>query len=146
MNNKTTLGIIAVVIAGVSFFGGVKYDQSKNAAVSGTNSNFASQNGQARMNGTVGQRGGARMMGGGAASGSIISKDATSITISLRDGGSKIVFLSPSTTINKMTTGTSSDLIVGKEVSVNGTPNADGSVNALSIQLRSATTTQAMGR
>lgn len=129
--NKTTLGIIGVVIAGISFFGGVKYDQSKSASVSTAGSNFA-QNGQARTGGQRGTRGAFN-----GASGSIVSKDATGITVSLRDGtGSKIVFLSASTTVMKTTNGTASDLIIGKEVSVNGTTNPDGSINAQSIQLR----------
>lgn len=131
MNNKTTLGIIGIVIAGVSFFGGVKYDQSKSVALTSVNGN----GGQARMNGVGGQRGTRGAFNG--ASGSIVAKDATSITVSLRDGsGSKIIFISPSTTVSKTTTGTEGDLIVGKEVSVAGTPNPDGSINAQSIQLR----------
>ncbi len=133
--NKTILGIIGVVIAGVSFFVGIKYDQSKSTTL--TNSAGFTQNGQARMNG--GQRG---MRGAGAfngASGSIVAKDATSITLSLRDGsGSKIIFFSPSTMISKTTTGAAGDLVSGKEVSVNGTANPDGSINAQSIQIRSS--------
>lgn len=129
--NKTTLGIIGVVIAGVSFFAGVKYDQGKSVALTSVNGN----GGQARMNGTGGQRGMRGAFNG--ASGNIVAKDATSITVSLRDGsGSKIIFISPSTTVSKTTTGAAGDLIVGKEVSVAGTPNPDGSINAQSVQLR----------
>lgn len=132
MNNKTKLIVGGAIIASVSFFGGVKYDQSKTVSLSTTGANFA-QNGQARMGG---QRG-TGMRGFNGASGSIVAKDATSITVNLRDGnGSKIVFLSASTTVMKITNGTVSDLALGKEVFVNGTPNPDGSINAQSIQLR----------
>lgn len=130
MNNKTKLIVGGVVLVGISFFGGVKYDQSKSTSL-------VSTNGQTRMAGIGGMRGtrGAGAFNG--ASGSVVAKDATSITIGLRDGtGSKIVFLSASTTVMKTTNGTVNDLIVGKEVSVNGSANPDGSINAQSIQLR----------
>lgn len=132
MNNKTTLGIIGVVIAGVSFFGGVKYDQSKSVVLTNVNGN----GGQARMNGVGGQRG-MRGAFGGATAGQIVSKDATSITVSMRDGGSKIIFVSPSTTVTKSVEGQVNDLAIGKDVVVTGTANPDGSISAQSIQLRS---------
>lgn len=129
-NKKELAG--AIIIAIVSFYGGMKYDQSKNASFSSPTPNSA-QNGLGRMGGQRG--GGMRAFNG--ASGSIVAKDATSITLSLRDGsGSKIIFVSPSTLVSKSVTGSESDLLVGKEVSVNGTANSDGSINAQSIQLR----------
>ena len=128
---KTTLGIIVVAIAVASFFTGIKYNQSKSVSLSRAGSNFA-QNGQMRISGQLGTR--ASFNG---ASGSIVAKDATGITLSLRDGaGSKIVFLSSSTTIMMTTSGTTKDLIIGKEVTVNGTANPDGSINAQTIQVR----------
>lgn len=133
MNKQTKLIIGGLVIAGVSFFAGAKYDQSKTASLFST-SGFT-QNGQ-RMGSGFGQRG-AGMRSFNGAAGTIVSKDATSITLSLRDGsGSKIVFLSASTTIMKTTDGTTGDLIPGKDVSVNGSANSDGSINAQSIQVR----------
>ena len=71
-------------------------------------------------------------------SGDIISKDAMSITVKLRDGGSKIVFFSDTTEISRFASGSASDLLVGKSVMVNGKTNDDGSVTAQSIQLRPA--------
>ncbi|MFZ2303385.1 MAG: hypothetical protein WAV98_01175 [Minisyncoccia bacterium] len=129
--NKTTLGIIGIVVAVISFFAGFKYDQSKSVSPRAVGSNFE-QNGQVRMGGQFGTRGAFN-----GASGSIVAKDATGITLRLRDdAGSKIVFLSASTTIMMTTSGTANDLIVGKDVTVNGTANPDGSINAQSIQVR----------
>ncbi|OIO07392.1 hypothetical protein CO115_00755 [Candidatus Falkowbacteria bacterium CG_4_9_14_3_um_filter_36_9] len=54
----------------------------------------------------------------------------------MRDGGSKIVFLSDSTSIGKTTDGTVADLEAGKQVTINGKDNSDGSVTAQSIQIR----------
>lgn len=133
MNNQTKLIIGGIIIAGVSFFAGAKYDQSKTTAVTTGGTSFT-QNGQTRTGGVRGARTGGTFNG---ASGSIVSKDSTGITVKLRDGsGSKIIFVSPSTTYTKTTAGTTADLVIGKEVMVTGTPNPDGSINAQSIQLR----------
>jgi hypothetical protein len=79
---------------------------------------------------------GGRSGQGGDTAGNIISKDATSITIGLRAGGSKIVFFSPATSISTTASGTPTDLLTGKQVVVQGTTNTDGGVNATSIQVR----------
>lgn len=129
------MGIIGVVIAGVSFFSGVKYDQSTTVVSTRGNANLMGQNAQFRMGSTTGQRG-RGVMGGGAV-GSIVSKDATSITVSTIGGGSKIVFTSQSTKVTKTIDGALGDLVAGKDVSVSGTPNPDGSINAELVQLRS---------
>jgi len=68
-------------------------------------------------------------------SGEIISMDDKSITIKLTDGGSKIIFLSDTTSIGKMTEGTIADLEVGKKITTSGTANNDGSITAKSIQI-----------
>ncbi len=125
--NKIILGIVAMlVIGGGAFYGGTLYGKSQNAASNATaRASFALR----------GSRTGAA--GAGFTSGSIVAEDSSSITLALPAGsGSKIVFYSAGTTINKMASGTASDLKTGTNVSVTGTTNSDGSITAQSIQIR----------
>lgn len=128
--NKKIAGIVGVIIiSGVSFFGGMKYTASQNP-VSTRGVGF--QRG-IRTGGT----------GGGFVTGEIISKDDKSVTIKLRDprqpdgqGGSKIIFLSASTSIMKSILGSLGDITVGEQITATGNTNADGSITAQSIQMR----------
>ena len=137
----------AVVVGGGAFYGGMKYAQSKvpqgrlSQADFQNLQNFSPEERQQRLQelgaNAGGFRGGQRGgNAGGFTTGEIISKDDKSVTVKLRDGGSKIVFLSDSTEITKSAAGTLSDLEVGKNISVNGTANSDGSITAQLIQLR----------
>jgi hypothetical protein len=76
--------------------------------------------------------------------GEVLSKDATGITIKLRNGGSQIVLIGGSAQVLKSVTGTLNDVAVGSNVTVIGTANSDGSFTANSIQLRNGTTTPRM--
>ena len=134
--NKTVITMVAaVIIAGVGgFFAGMKYDQSKTLA---DRQARAQQFGGAA--GAGGQRGaGVRASGGGLFAGEILSKDEKSITVKLRDGGSKIIFFSDSTQIMKTAAGLLGDLKIGEQVTANGTANSDGSITAQTIQIRPA--------
>ncbi|MEI6552974.1 MAG: hypothetical protein WCO09_00215, partial [bacterium] len=64
------------------------------------------------------------------------NKDATSITVKLRDGGSKIIFVASSTVVQKTSAGSINDIVVGSQISANGPTNADGSINAATISSR----------
>ncbi len=130
MNKKTQIIVGFVVVAALSFYGGMKYNQSK--AVTNTRTGTGQFAGGQR-----GTRGG----GTGAVMGEILSKDDTSITVKMRSGGSSIVFLTANTPVMKSVAGANTDLAVGQQVMVFGTPNSDGSVTAQSIQIRPATTT-----
>jgi hypothetical protein len=83
--------------------------------------------------GGTGPTGGNR--GGGFVSGSIMAEDSNSITVKLADGSTKIVLYSGSTNINVSQAGSAADLVVGKDVTITGTANTDGSVTATRIQM-----------
>lgn len=117
-----------VVLVGGVFYSGMRYGTSV-ARTPGT--------GMERFAGGLGGvRGG--QQGSSIVSGDILNKDATSVTVKLRDGGSKIVFFSDTTEISRFASGSATDLTVGQSVTVSGKTNTDGSVTAQSIQLRPA--------
>ena len=76
----------AVAVGGGSFYGGMKYQASKMQSRLGAG-NFQNMRDLSTGRQVLANRAGANMSGG-----EIISKDDKSITIKLRDGGSKIVF------------------------------------------------------
>lgn len=133
-NNQFMMAaVVALVVGGgAGFFGGMKYQQSQTASFRA--------NGAAGATGFAGRGMGTR--GAGANSGygmrpvvgQILSQDATSITVKLADGSSKIVLLPASATYSKTSTGAKTDLKVGDQVGVFGATNPDGSVTAQSIQ------------
>lgn len=130
------LVIVALVLSGGSFYGGTVY--AKNARMTSAASRQGgfgngSFGGMRNGNGTGGQ---GRGNMAGFSNGEIVSKDASSLTLKLRDGGSKIIFYSSSTTIGKMTNGSIDDVVAGENITVTGTPNQDGSIAATMIQLR----------
>ena len=154
MNKLITIVIAtAVVVGGGAFFGGMKYAESKSPRGRLSQADFQNlqnlspEERQQRLqelgaNAGAGFRGGAgggQRGGGGFTAGEIIAKDNKSVTVKLQDGGSKIVFLSDSTEITKSVAGALSDLEIGKNVSVSGAANSDGSVTVQSIQLRTRT-------
>lgn len=133
------LALAGLVICGTAFFGGLKYGESKSAVGFGTG-NFANLTPEQRAQ-FMTRGGGNRMSGGmmaraGATNGEILSKDDKSITIKLRDGGSRIVFLSDATEVSTFAATNRDALAAGKSVSVFGASNSDGSVTAQSIQIR----------
>ena len=133
-NKKIGLMVLGILILVAVFYGGMVYGKSQVPARIGVAGAFA--------RGAGGMRG-AGGAAGGFTTGQIIAKDATSITVQLIAGGaagtgsgSKIVFLNNNTKITKSVSGTATDLAVGTEISVTGTPNTDGSINAQSVQIR----------
>ncbi len=130
--NIVTLIVVVVVGGGVGFLSGMKYESGKSVTAVSSDRTLRFGSGQNAQ----GTGGGMRTrLGGGATFGEVVSKDETSITVKMRDGGSRIVFYTPTTPLTKMMAGTISELVVGANVVVGGTPNPDGSVTAQSIQL-----------
>lgn len=72
---------------------------------------------------------------GGGASGTIGSVSADQMTITTQAGGSRIVLLTPTTTVTQVTAATKAvtDLTSGETVTVVGTANPDGSVTATRV-------------
>ncbi len=134
MNKKTLIGaiVLALLIGGGAFYGGMTYAKTGVPARGG---NFAGQ----FTGGTANRMGGAATRtGGGFTAGQILSKDATSITIKMQDGSTKIVLIATSTQVTKMAPASVNDLTSGTDVVVTGPANSDGSVTAQSIQVRPA--------
>ena len=141
MNTQKTIiiSVIAIIITGVTaFYIGMHFGQSN------TNSfaNLSPEERQQRAQ-QFGARGGisagrGRNLGpnGDVAGGEILSQDDKSITLKLRDGGSRIVFFTNNIPVNKLASGSYQDLKVGSRVMITGTKNPDGSLLAESILLR----------
>ncbi len=130
MKNKENIikiVVVVIIVAGIAFYAGIKYGSSKNTQTQAGSGQF-----RANLNG--GNR--AVRQGGAFITGEIITKDAQSVTVKLREGGSNIVFLNSSTTIQKSSVGSLNDIITGTQVTITGSKNPDGSMNAQSIQIR----------
>lgn len=136
---KILLSVIAttVIVGGCAFFGGMQYAKSQTPDMGDLASRFGDFDPSQRsgMSGGVGGFTRGQAGGGGLVSGEILSMDAESMTIKLPDGGSKLVFFSGASKINKMTEGSSTDLATGTTITVTGTSNDDGSVTASTIQI-----------
>ncbi|HUX35556.1 MAG TPA: DUF5666 domain-containing protein [Candidatus Paceibacterota bacterium] len=114
----------AVISAIIFFYGGMKYGEQGAAG------------GRLQSQQMRGQRSGGFQTAGGFVTGQVLSKDAQSITVQARDGSSRIVLYSSSTSVVKSVAGSLSDISAGAQVTVQGTQNSDGSVTAQTIQVR----------
>lgn len=134
MKNKQIIIVIVVliIVGGLSFYAGTKVGGGNPNANKVGQFNAGGPNGMMRTN-----RGGAQA-GSGFVNGEVLSKDATSVTVKLQNGGSKIIFLTAGTTVQKTVAGTIDDVVVGSQITANGQSNADGSINAISISQRPA--------
>jgi hypothetical protein len=141
--------LIAVIVAGAgAFYGGTVYEKNSLASQGMLR---GGGNGQFRGNGQGGP-GGPDNQGQGRqfgfrgpnpngdntdfAAGQITAKDDKSVTVKDRNGSSKIIFFSDSTTVGKAVQGSASDLNVGQQIVANGKNNPDGSLSAQNIQIR----------
>ena len=127
----SSLLVCAVVFFGVGFYSGKTY-QSKQAPANSVSDTASGGFNRGEGSGGRGGRGGF----GGMTMGEVVSKDSSGLTLKLRDGGSKVIFVTTSTIVGHMTTGTMDDITTGSNVAVNGATNSDGSITANSIQIR----------
>jgi hypothetical protein len=126
MKKNLIIAIIAVLVVGAgAFYGGMKYAGSKTTSTSSQGTR------------QFGQRGAGRN-GGGFVSGTVLKQDATSITVKMPDGSTKIIFVPSSAKVQMSVDGKLTDVAIGKTVMVNGTTNSDGSVTASNIQIRNS--------
>ncbi|HVU80124.1 MAG TPA: hypothetical protein VHD37_02045, partial [Candidatus Paceibacterota bacterium] len=101
---KAIAAVAAVIIAGASFWGGMAY--AKHASPMRGNFQFGMGNGAFMRGGAAFSGGASAGRGQGAiTAGSVLSQDASSITLKLMDGGTRIVLLSASTTVSKTAQG-----------------------------------------
>ncbi|MFA7319723.1 MAG: DUF5666 domain-containing protein [Parcubacteria group bacterium] len=154
MNNKVIVIAVAValIMGGAGFYGGTVYGKkslvsNKQGGIGMMAGNFSGRSvgadgqGQARSGG-IGMKNG---NGGGFLTGQIIAKDDKSITVKDRNGSSKIILYSSSSTVGKTVDGSTADLATGQDVMVTGTTNSDGSLTAQNIQIRPAASSQDAG-
>jgi hypothetical protein len=136
-----TVIIVGVVCLIIGFYSGNVYGKNN------VNKSIVVQNGtQGQFSGRNGGNGSGMMRNGGGFGGGtvgeVLSKDDKSITLKLRDGGSKIVFFGSSVPITHSVAGTLADVVIGNQIVVNGNTNTDGSVTATSIQIRPNVSTE----
>ena len=132
-NQIIAVALGAIVIAAGSFYAGTKLPRG--GMMRGGFPQGGMQGAGARNN----------LNRGAMTVGTVIAKDAGSITVQLgnpastttpQDTGSRIIFYSSSTQVGKFSVGSEADVVVGSPVMVTGTPNADGSITAQMIQIR----------
>jgi hypothetical protein len=133
MKNKNIIVtvLLLILVGAGSFFGGMKYQQSKTASLFGQ---FAGGRNTNNPQGRTGQNALRNGAGFRPIAGQILSMDSKSITVKMTDGSSKIVILSDKTIYNKTQESSLTDLKVGDNISVFGTTNSDGSVTAQNLQ------------
>lgn len=122
-NSIVIMILVAVLVGGASFFGGMQYQKMQRGTGFGANG--------ARRFGAGGQ--GAN--GGQVVRGEVLSNDGKTVTVKLQDGSTKLVLVSGATTITEATKASENALSQGKQVMVFGSSNPDGSVGAQNISI-----------
>lgn len=135
MTTKTTIAVTAIVcllVGGtVGYFGQSLIRQNRAFGPMGNRS--MSQGGMGNFQGRPGQNG--QMTDGGRVIGQVQSIADGRLTVQTPNNSSQIVLVNGSTTYQKMTSGSASDVASGTQVIVTGQQNPDGSTTATSIQI-----------
>ncbi len=135
-NNFAITAVVAVIVGALGFWGGMQYQKSRRGSFPG-NIPQGFRNGFGQTQQTNGRSGSARQGGVRPVTGEISAMDDTTLTVKAQDGSSKIIVYSASTTVNKTSAGSISDLKVGEQVTVMGSETTDGPVTAQIISLGS---------
>ncbi|HET8581537.1 MAG TPA: hypothetical protein VFL98_03695 [Candidatus Paceibacterota bacterium] len=132
-----TFAVIAFLIGAAAGFGGSRIFAMRQVSAArfaaGRAFGGADATGTASMRGSFGAR-------GGIVTGTVLSKDSSSITVATQNGSSLVLY-GASTGVSKSVSVPIADVAIGARVSVTGPENSDGSVTAAQIQLLPATTT-----
>jgi hypothetical protein len=140
MNKKLFLiGIIVIIIVGLgSFYGGIKIGQSRCVSPAKViMSENVLKSGQDGVIGQTAKQGAEEIQKVGFVYGKIIAKDDSSFTVKERDGKSRVVSFSDSTTFSKFVPSSSLDLSVSENIIASGAIKEDGSIAAWNIDIRS---------
>ncbi len=125
-NNTLIMIVLVIVVAAGGFFAGMQYQKSQRSSFArGAGGAFGQRTGGTGMN----------RAGGRPVSGDILNSDDKSVTVKMADGSTKIVLVTSTTSINKATAGSKSDLATGIKVAAFGTDNGDGTFTATNIQV-----------
>lgn len=132
MNKHTRVVVIAAVLGlGIGFSAGYYMPHGAGTTARGQ---YAMRGGANMDGGFSGARGGS----GGLVSGTVLSNDGSTMTVSMQDGSTKLVLIHASTEVLETTMASPEALSAGVSVTVTGTANSDGSVTAQSVQVRPA--------
>ncbi len=120
--------ILTAIIVGIGgFYGGIMYQKSQSSIGFGQGGRF----GGGRYS-LPGRAGGPNTS---VVRGSILSNDGKTLTVKLGNGSSKIIILSDQTNVTEATTAAQTSLQAGKDVTVFGTLNPDGSITAQNVTI-----------
>ncbi|MGB9707574.1 MAG: hypothetical protein ACPL1D_02375 [Microgenomates group bacterium] len=124
MKNLFSYLLIIIISLGIGFYAGILYQKNQQQTRLSQFGNFRQGQIQSRFN--PGMR---------SVNGEIIKKDNDSLTIKLRDGSTKIVFITEKTNISMPQKAKIDDLKEKETIFVIGQQNPDGSISAENIQI-----------
>ncbi len=123
--------IIAIVVGGLAFWGGIQYQKSRFSSSFGSGGRPVV--GLNRLSGNQDESNSSRAFL--PVSGKVISVEEETITIETQDVGTKIVALSDSTQISKTIQGSLADLKAGEQIMVVGLEDASGVIVAQNVSV-----------
>lgn len=121
--------VVGVAMLTVGWFGGVYYQKKKLPTFPGGGTFDPTKTGA--RNGTTAGPNTAR----GGLTGEITAKDDASLTIKLTTGSTKTIYYSNATKVYQENEGATSDLAIGKTISVEGAPGNDNNTTAEVIRI-----------